>query len=220
MLKEKVSCLESGLNNIEQHGRRGTVRIFNLEVPKDVVDTISLCSFIFSAVIQPIVKFAGTSCPFQYNTWWEAISTAHPLKSRPGKSPPIICKFISREFADLVLKFKGAYLRSINAKQNKSMNEKLIARIGINPDLTRINLQKMNQLKKDQRVNKVWFTSKIKFTLHGCDTVHTCTNPLESISHTVDNRSGRGRVRGSGHGNEPGRGHSRSPIESMYTCKE
>ena len=111
--KKLISKLEYTTNDIEQHQRSHSVRIFNLSLPSDSpTDPLTVSQHVYSA-ISPILKIAldNNSLP-SMPSLIDTIDIAHTLPSRNDSTPPIIARFCSKLIRLAVMKSKRSYFSS------------------------------------------------------------------------------------------------------------
>ena len=125
------------MNNLEQYSRRGNLRIFGLEVPKDVD-----CN-----------KFIAQFCmnKLQVKMQDSDIASSHPIPARNNSSDSnkkcIIVRFANRNIRNLVLQAR---------KKLKGSG------ISISEDLTVVNIDLLNRLKKDQTISELWSSQQAR----------------------------------------------------------
>ena len=131
------------LQQLEQHHRNWSIRIFNLELPSDVVkDPIRTSTYIHEHLISPILQSAVTNGSLQsIPPALDTVDFAHTLRStRVDAPPPIILRFRSRLIRLLVMKNKKTALA----------NHPELSKILIVEDLTKENYNKLQELRKKE----------------------------------------------------------------------
>jgi hypothetical protein len=138
-LKKVVVETQRQLNDLEQYGRRSNIRIFGMEIQEN------------ENCIDKVVSFVRESLSLNISS--SDVENAHPLSSttrtgytatRTGltpSKPAVIVRFRNRAIKDEIL---------LRRKTLKGSG------ISISEDLTKLNINLMNRLRKEDRVDTTW----------------------------------------------------------------
>lgn len=146
--KNSLTKLQNANNKHEQHYRGTCLKIYGLDVPKEIETIPDHCQFVYTSLIKPIIE-NDQLLNLSNKTWHDIIDYAHQVPTKNGFF--ITVRFTSKRYVDIVNKFKGKYLRNKKEK------------IFINPSLTKLNEQKLFHVRKHSSVLRCWFARDIKF---------------------------------------------------------
>ena len=154
--ENKIKNLELLTNDIEQHQRLHSIRIFGLPLPPtDTNDPFSVTHHVYTA-LTPILEIAKDkkSLPC-IPPLLDTIDISHTLPSRDNSTPPIIVRFKSKLIRLAVMRHKKAYFT--NNSDHK---------FSITDDLTRKNSLLLKFTKERSDVASAWSSGcKIKYKL-------------------------------------------------------
>lgn len=182
----EISKLSEKLNTLEQYGRSWSVRILNLPIPSDLSeDNFAVMQAVFDSVLYPILQGAvETGALHKIPHYDEILETAHVLPAKAGTTPPIICRFYSRNMKALIFRLKKDFAPrqspGNSSGSSKSPPSKFL--FPLYEDLTRANFHKMRSLAAHDLVHSSWSVSgNLRFKLKSGDKVYRVKNNLDPI---------------------------------------
>ncbi len=187
--KELLSLREK-MNDQEQYIRGWSVRILNIDIPEaEASDPSAVMQHVYQKLLHPILVGARSRGLLKTIPGPEEIlETAHILPAKPGTTPPIICRFYTRNIRSMIFKLKRDFApreevepsqqsRGERYKQGKFMYP-------IYEDLTKANFLKLRALGQHEKVQSCWSVNgSLKFKLKDNDTVRR----VKSVYDTVEN---------------------------------
>lgn len=158
-------------NDAEQRQRSYSVRVFNLTLPVTVIENAAVAKYVFEEVFIHMLKRTEDTV----SGWRNYIENAHTLPSK-NSVRPIIVRFYSRISVNSILTHKREVMKEL---------EKTIGKVYINPDVTNANANKMYNLRKDTRIQQVWFAGKIKIKVYNSDKIFIFKSLEQGIDDLV-----------------------------------
>lgn len=151
----EIRSLKQHINDVEQHNRSYSMRIFNLPLDGDANDPANVMNQVYANVLLPILRGAVTrnrlvSIPDVE----QLLETAHILPGKDNKPRPIICRFFNRRLKTLIFQLKKDFApRSPPQPASNRPGRFLYA---IYEDLTRDTLHLMRALNSHEAVQSCW----------------------------------------------------------------
>ena len=158
-------------NDAEQRQRSYSVRVCNLTLPVTVIENAAVAKYVFEVVFIHMLKRTEDTV----SGWRNYIENAHTLPSK-NSVRPIIVRFYSRISVNSILTHKREVMKEL---------EKTIGKVYINPDVTNANANKMYNLRKDTKIQQVWFAGKIKIKVYNSDKIFIFKSLEQGIDDLV-----------------------------------
>jgi hypothetical protein len=158
---KEITRLNEKLNDLEQYGRLWSVRILDLELPKEDLNIPErVMVHVYRKALLPILQGAKdkgliNSIPAVE----ELLETAHILPAKPDTVNPIIARFYTRNIRNMVLRLKRDHAPRHSPDSRPSRGEFLRPGKFLYPiyeDLTRVNFHKMRALAQHEHVESCW----------------------------------------------------------------
>jgi hypothetical protein len=181
-LTSEVTLLKDKVNTFEQIQRGNAVRLFGFPGSNDETN---LSGRVYDRILKPILAAAKAKGDIatvpQINNVVEDVFRAGKFAAGANKPPPpVIIKFTAAATRLAVLKNKRTSMPS-PTEGEKSQG---IKRFGIAEDLTSPTYRKLQDLQKDERVNRAWtINGEIWFVLEGENMRH---KKVKCIFDSVD----------------------------------
>jgi hypothetical protein len=191
--RELVNIRER-MNDQEQYHRSWSIRVLNLQIPKeDATDPTKVMQILYDTILMPI--FLGAieqgllkSIPPLH----QVLETAHILPAKPNTINPIIARFFSRNIRALIFRLKKDYAprqdppAQPNTRRTASHHPQELRgkyKYLIFEDLTRLTFNKMRAISQREEVESCWSVSgQLKFKLKNDQTVRK----VKSIFSNID----------------------------------
>lgn len=189
-LKMNHKDLVQTVDDLEQHDRRHSVRIFNLSPPAHVIDSPSLCRYVFEHLISPVLASGVAPMHIDPNMWYTVVSTAHPLPAPNPKVQPIIVRFVSRELCSMFMRKKGKFLQSLKEvlPENLSPDQKIVLAAAVNNDMTRANAERLKKFRNHPDTIRVWFNNGVCFKLQGDNRIFVSRKMDDTVEYVRRSR--------------------------------
>jgi len=182
----EISRLNEKLNTLEQYGRSWSIRIMNLPIPSEVAeDNFAVMQIVYEKALLPILQGAvETGALHKIPHYDEILETAHVLPAKAGSTPPIICRFYSRNVKSMIFRLKREFApRQTQDRATRASNpppSKFL--FPLYEDLTRANFHKMRALAAHELVHSSWSVSgNLRYKLKSSDKVFRVKNNLDPI---------------------------------------
>ena len=189
----EIAILRNSLNEREQYARNWSMRILNVPVPQDQEqDTRFVMQAVYDTLIYPILEGARTNGEISHVPDCETLlETAHILPGKPDNHKPIIERFFSRYWRNLVFHNRKEFaLRdsSSSANNTRSGAAKVAKmRYPFFEDLTKATFQKLSSIKQQDSVISAWTVNgSIRFKVK----VKTTIFRVNSLSETFEEITG------------------------------
>ena len=167
---KRVDKIESSVNQLEQHSRNCSIRLFNLTLSNEDAKSALKTSKAVYKVLSPILQCAVEDGELdEVPSIFRLIEYAHTLPTKGDGPCPIIVRFQSRIYRSLIFSFKKDYF-----KRNPS------CKVSIFEDLTTSNFKLLKSLQQDDRVLAAWTAGgRCKYRLKSApDSVKSADSPL------------------------------------------
>ena len=188
----EIDSLRDKFNEQEQYIRGWSVRVLNVEVPEgEVSEPTKVMQHVFNRCFLPILQGARDKGLLHgIPTAEELLETAHILPAKAGTTPPIICRFYTRNLRSLMFRLK----RELAPREEPEPAGAGTASRGdrVRPgrylypfyeDLTRANFHKFRALSQHEAVQSCWTVNgSIRYKLKDEDTIRK----VRSVFATVD----------------------------------
>ena len=167
-LTSEVTILKDKVNSFEQLQRGNAIRLFGFPGSNDETN---LSGRVYDRILKPILAAAKTkgdisSVP-QINNLVEDVFRAGKFAAGANKPPPpVIIKFTATAAAARLAVLRNK--RTSMPAPSEGEKAQGIKRFGISEDLTTTTYRKLQDLQKDERVNRAWtINGEIWFVLEG-----------------------------------------------------
>lgn len=192
---KELYSLKERLNEQEQYGRGWSIRVLNVKLTEEEsTSPLQTMRRVYNQALLPILEGAlDTGIIGDIPICEELLETAHILPAKQGKTPPIICRFYSRNMRALIFKLKKEYApRRPESTPGGHHQQRGKFEFPIYEDLTRPNFRKFQAISKMDNVESVWtINGSIRYRLKDSTAVHKVTNIFEPFAPpTAGDRTG------------------------------
>ena len=155
----EIAVLRNSLNEREQYAMNWSMRILNIPVPKDQeTDTRFVMQTVYDTLIYPILEGARTKGEIEHVPDCDTLlETAHILPGKPDSHKPIITRFYSRYWRNLVFRNRKEFApREASSTANNTRSRATKAakmRYPFFEDLTKATFQKLTSIKQQINVS-------------------------------------------------------------------
>lgn len=194
-LNKQVYDLQNIMNLREQQLRSRTVRVTGVpftDEEKSSVDPKFLAKKVHEKLLLPILNQAKSAGQIERTpTHTTAVESCFRVRANTAltgtaRPPPIILKFTSDQFKQVVMRNKRLHIPT-PPKEEKDLG---IQRYNIVEDLTPPAFKKLREVLEEESVTKAWTVNGvIKFTARGDTKVHTVKSVYDPISVILANIS-------------------------------
>ena len=189
---EELAELRNSLNDREQYARNRSMRILNLEIPKDSeVDTRFVMNAVYDTLLLPILEGALANGDIDHVPDCNSLlETAHILPGKKDSAKPIIARFYSRYWRNLVFRnrkeFAPREVGNAAASTRNSTAKGARMRFPFFEDLTRATFKKLGDIKNQERVVSAWTVNgSIRFKIKDNNNVFRVSSINESIDDII-----------------------------------
>lgn len=185
---EEILELRDNLNEREQYARSWSMRALNIKVPVDEeTDTRLVMTILYDSLLHPILEGARAKGEIQSVPSCEALlETAHVLPGKAG-SKPVIARFYSRYWRNLVFRHRKEYAPREPAAASSSTRSSggrggARMRFPFFEDLTRATFAKLTSVKAHESVTSAWTVNGcIRFKIKDKETVFRINKLSDSV---------------------------------------
>ena len=188
----EIAELRNSLNEREQYARSWSMRVLNIPVPKDSeTDTRCVMQAVYDRLILPILEGAKGKGDIVYVPDCETLlETAHILPGKGDSPKPVIARFFSRYWRNLVFRNRKEFAprepnTSSPAPSNNTRSGSQKAsrmRFPFFEDLTKATFVKLNDIKQQAGVHSAWTVNgSIRFKLKDNNTVYRVSKIHETF---------------------------------------
>ena len=104
LLEEENALVKSKLHDVELHSRSTSIRIYNYSPPNDDYNFEDLSDHLYNDILRPILQGAvGKGRLKTIPSRDRLIISAHPLRAKEGKQPPVICRLLNGFYRTIIL---------------------------------------------------------------------------------------------------------------------
>lgn len=186
-----IAELRNGLNDREQYARNWSMRCLNIPIPAgSESDTKVVMNCVYESLLLPILEGAKSTGTIDSIPKCEALlEMAHIL---PGKTEakPVICRFYSRFWRNLVFRHRKAYAPREQPATNSGAGRggrTARLRFPFYEDLTKATFAKLKYIKQQEGVMAAWTVNgTIKFRIADNETIYRVGNINESFEDIVN----------------------------------
>ena len=190
---EELAELRNSLNDREQYARNWSMRILNIPIPKQSeADTRFVMNTVYEALIYPILEGAKANGDIDHVPECDVLlETAHILPGKGDGAKPIIARFYSRYWRNLVFRNRKEFApreAGSTAVSNTRSSTSRVSRMKFPffEDLTRATFKKLGDIKKLERVSSAWTVNgSIRFKIKDNDTIFKVSSINESVDDIV-----------------------------------
>ena len=189
---EEIADLRNSLNDREQYVRNWSMRILNLEIPKDSeVDTRFVMNAVYDTLLLPILEGALANGDIDHVPDCNSLlETAHILPGKKDSAKPIIARFYSRYWRNLVFRnrkeFAPREVGNAATSTRTSTAKGARMRFPFFEDLTRATFKKLGDIKNQERVVSAWTVNgSIRFKIKDNNNIFRVSSINESIDDIV-----------------------------------
>ena len=189
----EIAELRNNLNEREQYARSWSMRCLNIPVPGDSEsDTRMVMQMVYDSLLYPILEGARTKGVISEVPDCEALlETAHILPGKGQGAKPVIARFFSRYWRNLVFRHRKEFAPREQApatSNTRSNTGKTTARMmyPFFEDLTRATFAKLKAFKMHEDVTSAWTVNgNIRFKVKDNETVFRVSNLAETVEDIV-----------------------------------
>ena len=190
---EEIAELRHGLNEREQYTRSWSMRILNVAVPSDrETDTRLVMQVVYDSLLQPILEGAMSKGEISSYPDCEALlETAHILPGKT-KTKPIITRFYSRYWRNLVFRHRREFAPKEPAPAPAAGTRASTSRTSTRmkypffEDLTRATFAKLTATKQHEQVTSAWTVNgSIRFKVKDNETVFRISKLTDTVEFVV-----------------------------------
>ena len=190
---EELAELRNSLNEREQYARNWSMRILNVPIPKESeADTRFVMTTVYDMLLFPILEGARANGDIDHVPDCDTLlETAHILPGKTDSSKPIIARFYSRYWRNLVFRNwkdfaprEAGNAAASNTRSSSSKGAKM--KFPFFEDLTRATFKKLADIKKQEQVTSAWTVNgSIRFKIKDCNNIYRVSNINESFNDIV-----------------------------------
>lgn len=187
----EIYGLRDRLNDQEQYIRGWSVRVLHVDIPEgDEVEPTKVMHHVHSRVFLPILQGAmGKGLIHAIPSAEELLETAHILPAKPGTTPPIICRFYTRNLRALMFRLKRDLAPREQAEPAGARGERVKPGRYLHPfyeDLTRPNFNKFRAISQHEQVQSCWTVNgTIRYKLKGEETIRKVKSVFASVDDII-----------------------------------
>ena len=187
----EIADLRNSFNEGEQYARNWSMRVLNVPVPKDQeTDTRFVMQAVYDTLILPILEGAKSNGDIDHVPDCETLlETAHILPGKTDNQKPIITRFYSRYWRNLVFRNRKDFApREPNTANNTRSGAAKVARMRYPffEDLTKATFQKLTSIKQQTNVISAWTVNgSTRFKIRDNNTIFRVSNLQESVEEII-----------------------------------
>ena len=189
----ELAELRNSLNEREQYARSWSMRILNIPVPSDnESDTRCVMQAVYDNLIHPILEGARVKGDILHVPDCETLlETAHILPGKGDGHKPVIARFFSRYWRNLVFRNRKEFSprEPSTAPSSATRSSGVRAarmRFPFFEDLTKATFTKLSAIKQQEGVLSAWTVNgSIRFKLRDNNTVFRVPNLQESFENII-----------------------------------
>ena len=191
----ELAELRNSLNECEQYARSWSMRILNIPVLKDnESDTRHVMQAVYDHLIQPILEGARAKRDIDNVPDCDALlETAHILPGKGDGPKPVIARFYSRYWRNLVFRNRkdfaprepsSATTATTNTRNGQPRTARM--RFPFFEDLTKATFTKLSAIKQQEGVLSAWTVNgSIRFKLKDNNFIYRVTKLQESFEDII-----------------------------------
>ena len=191
----QLAEIRNSLNEREQYARNWSMRVLNVTVQKDrETDTRHVMQAVYDLVILPILEGAKSKGDILHVPDCETLlETAHILPGSADGPKPVIARFYSRYWRNLVFRNRKEFSpRESNtataapSSNTRSVPQKARMRYPFFEDLTRATFSKLKNIKQQEGVASAWTVNgSIRFKLKDNNFIYRVSKLDESFEDII-----------------------------------
>ena len=192
---EEIADLRNSLNEREQYARSWSMRILNIPVPKDSeTDTRLVMQAVYDLLLQPILEGARGNGDISHVPNCDSLlETAHILPGKGDGPKPVIARFYSRYWRNLVFRNRKAFAPreptpSSSAPTNTRSGTSRTSRMSYPffEDLTKATFTKLSDIKQQTSVSSAWTVNgSIRFKLKDNNTIYRVSKLQDTFENII-----------------------------------
>ena len=191
----ELAELCNSLNEREQYARSWSMRILNIPVHKDhESDTRQVMQAVYDHLILPILEGARTSGDIEHVPDCDTLlETAHILPGKGDGPKPVIARFYSRYWRNLVFRNRKEFAprepsststTTTNTRSGQPRTARM--RFPFFEDLTKATFTKLSAIKQQEGVISAWTVNgSIRFKLKDNNYIYRVTKLQESFEDII-----------------------------------
>lgn len=189
----EIHDLKLRVQNIEQHSRAYSIRVFNLDIDGNANDSENVARQVYTKALLPILQGAVDDGRLaDVPTCSSLIEMAHTLPGKPGKRKPVIVRFYKRHHRTILMQCRKAFApRSAEPAGSSSASSTSRPRPFLYPmykDLTSEAFKLMRSLSSNPAVTACWSAGGVlRYRLRDdeSDTIHRVSCVLDSAEDII-----------------------------------
>lgn len=193
-LRKEVASLKASINEVEQKERADSIRVTGITVTEaeeeECGPSKAIGRKVYDRLLKPILTAARAKgdirrVPAEENLIVSAFKLGKGWKNPAGivLPPPIIVRFASVEMRNAVLKNKRLNMPHTTEEEKKCG----IQSFGITENLTATCVKKIQEMKKDERVERVWtIDGRIRFTIKNSKSIFRLPSPYSDLEEVIN----------------------------------
>ena len=185
---EELAELRNSLNDREQYARNWSMRILNIPIPQQSeADTRFVMTTVYETLIYPILEGARGNGDIDHVPECDVLlETAHILPGKGDGAKPIIARFFSRYWRNLVFRNRKEFAPRDAGSTRSNTTKGARMKFPFFEDLTRATFKKGGDIKKVERVSSAWTVNgSIRFKIKDNDTIFKVSSINESVDDIV-----------------------------------
>ena len=190
----EIAELRNSLNERERYARNWSLRALNIPVPKESEsDTRVVMKAVYDNLLHPILEGARARGDISHVPDCDALlETAHILPGKDEGHKPVITRFYSRYWRNLVFRNRKEFAprESISTTSNNTRSSaSKVSRMKFPffEDLTRATFQKLSAIKQQDGVTSAWTVNgSIRFKLRDNNTIYRVSSLHETFEDIIN----------------------------------
>ena len=192
---EEIADLRNSLNEREQYARSWSMRVLNIPVPKDSeTDTRLVMQAVYDLLLLPILEGARGKGDISSVPCCETLlETAHILPGKGDSPKPVIARFYSRYWRNLVFRNRKEFaprepISNSMAPNNTRSGNSRTSRMSYPffEDLTKATFSKLSAIKQQTDVSSAWTVNgSIRFKLKDNNTVYRVSKLQDTLENII-----------------------------------
>ncbi len=192
---KEIDNLRDKFNEQEEYIRGWSVRVLNVEMPEEEVsEPTKVMQQVYSRCFLPILQGAKDRGLLRgIPSAEELLETAHVLPAKVGTTPPIICRFYTRNLRSLMFRLKRELApREVSEPAGAgtaSRGDRVRPGRYLYPfyeDLTRANFHKFRALSLHEAVQSCWTVNgSLRYKLKDDDTIRRVRSVFATVEDII-----------------------------------
>ena len=193
---DEIAFLKNNVNEREQYARSWSMRCLNIPLPQNgESDTRAVMTAVFNSLIKPILEGAKSKGEIAaIPACSELIEMAHVLPAKGTAPKPVIVRFYSRFWRNLVFRHRKEFAPREESTNNSNSSNNTRSGAGraarmkfpFYEDLTRATFKKLCDIKQEPDIISAWTVNgTIRFRVKDNNTTFKVSHLFESVEEIV-----------------------------------